>query len=294
VSGKHHVLVIEDDKPNAEEVRHLMAAEGFRVTIVDNARSAAAAIGKGGFCLVLLDLDIKEQPRSISGHTTHGLGLVRTIRSAYPGRREESRRAGAPWLPLVVVSGRVDKVNLAVELMKDADDVVEKLDGRAGILKAVRNSLADAGLMDHQHCSAIAATSKASTVELSIPGNVTGRRARVRLGSHEADVPESSLLILLRLMVGRLEQRRVHKAELGADAKEAGFKGISRLKTDIGPAVIKKLKPIRNDQKGSYWLDHSITIGACGSVELSRLGNARIDEAAARIQALLGSDGKPP
>ena len=284
----HRVLVVEDDVPTAQEYRHVLRAGGFQVSIADNAKDALALVKRSSACLVVADLDIKSDKKAIAGHTAHGFGLVRTIRELFPGKG-----SGAHWLPVVVISGRIGGISPTVDLMKSgADDVVEKPTSGQELLKRVVDACRAAGVLEHSDCARVKPrAAKRGELQLSIPGDVSGRRASIRFGDHESDLPESSLLVLLRLMVGSLENRRVNKSELGAKPKEAGFKGISRLKTEIGPAFIRKFKPIKNDQRGHYWLADTVTIGACDIARLAELRNAQITAVATKVEALR-SDGK--
>lgn len=291
MSGKHRALVVEDDQPTADEFAHILRAEGFDVSAVDNAKDGLRQVTEENYCLMVSDLDIKEEPDSLKGHTAHGSRLIESVRAIFPGKA-----GGVPCMPIVVVSGRVRGANPAVELMKaGADDVVQKPLTRSKLSKAVAEAMRVCGVEHHRDCSRIHRSTGGLTpavIRLAIPGDRTGRRTRIKIGGHDADLSESALQILLRLMVARLEGQPVHKTTLGAKPDEPGFKGISRLREEIGHAVVKALRPIGNDQRGNYWLVDEIAVGDCDTDKLAQLGNATISELARQLERLQASDGK--
>lgn len=291
MNTKHRVLLVEDDLAMADEFAHIFRAAGFEITAVDNVNDALKALGGAKYCAVVSDLDIKEEQSAIKGHTAHGFALVEAIRRLFPGKGRAS-----PWLPIVMVSGRAPEAEPAVELMKaGADDLVQKPASRKALVKALSEAMSASGLRTHEDCGRlhpITGDHRSQTIEISIPGDRSARRTRVRLAAHEADLSESALKVLLQLMVGRLEGRRLHKTELGAKPKEASFKKVSRLKSEIGHVVIRALKPILNDQRGNYWLADTVIVGPCDTAKIDGLGNATLTDLARRLEVLRASDGK--
>ena len=120
MSGKHRALVVEDDRPTAEDLAEILKSLDCDSVIADNKHGALAELQAGAFCFVLLDLEIKLEPGSIKGHTEHGNSLLREIRQAHadhPGR--------CHWLPILIVSGFAREMLATLEVMKDgANDVI--------------------------------------------------------------------------------------------------------------------------------------------------------------------------
>ena len=67
-----HVLVAEDNKINQRLIVMLLGAAGHRVDVVGNGEDAVAAVGRGGFDLVLMDIQMP---------VLDGVGAIRRIRA---------------------------------------------------------------------------------------------------------------------------------------------------------------------------------------------------------------------
>ncbi len=126
----HRVLIVEDDRPTAEDLADILRSLDCEPVIVDNKRDALVALRRESFCFAVLDLQIKMERGSIKGHDEFGRSLVREVRALYPDHAGRGYR-----LPILVVSGFAREVNSAVEVMKDgADDVIQKpFDGPRGV-----------------------------------------------------------------------------------------------------------------------------------------------------------------
>lgn len=97
------------------------------------------------------------------------------------------------------------------------------------------------------------------------------------------ELTDSSLTVLLHLMVAHRMGGIVHKSDLGA-REEQGFKGISILRNEIKPGLGLHSDIIENDYHGNYNLSADVTIGECATDKLLKIGDARISALARRLQ----------
>ncbi len=281
MTGRHRVLIVEDDRPIAEDLADILESLDCDSIIVDNKREALAALQQKPICLALFDLQVKLEADSIRGHIEAGRSLIRDARRMYP------EHAGACYrLPIVVISGHAREVESAVEVMKDgADDVIQKPFDSREVSRSVRQALERSGRASHRSCTALPARSRAPSdaLVLSIPGDRESRRTRVMIGATGLLLPDSSLRILLHLVVGKLTGEKIHKTELGARTDQ-GFRGISVLRDALKPALGEGLDLIENDHQGHYWLVDDVTIGDCDHEKLIAIGDHRITTLAERLR----------
>ena len=281
MTSRHRVLVVEDDRPTADDLVDLLRSLDCEPVVVDNKRVALARLQQETFCLALFDLQIKIEPDSIKGHIEAGRSLVREARKLYPDHAGPCYR-----LPILVVSGYAREVGSAVEVMKDgADDVIQKpLDSRE-VSSSVRQALERSGRASHQSCAAMPSPAPAppGAIVLAIPGDHERRRTRVLVGAKALSLTDASLRVLLHLVVGKVTGEKVHKTELGARTDQ-GFRGISVLRDVLKPALGEGVDIIKNDHQGYYWLVDDVVIGDCDPDKLSALGDAKITALAERLR----------
>jgi DNA-binding response OmpR family regulator len=284
MTGGHRALIVEDDRPTADDLAEILTSLGCDCSIATNKRDALSALAGDAYCLILLDLEIKLEPASIRGHTEHGNSLLREIRQLH------SEHTGLGfWLPILIVSGFAREVGAAVEVMKDgANDVIHKPFVGWEVSDTVRRALERSGRATHALCAAgpVARALDAKATPLSIPGDRVGRRTRVRFGSRSTLLTDSSLKVLLHLMVARAARTAVHKKELGA-RRDQGFKGISVLRDALKPALGEGIDIIGNDRHGGYYLTDDVTIGICDAEKLASIGDRKITELARELRRTL-------
>jgi len=289
MTGRHRVLVVEDDPPTAEDLADLLRSLDCEPIVVDNKQAALARLAQEPFCLALLDLQIKIESDSIRGHIEAGRSLVREARKLYPDHAGPCYR-----FPILVVSGYAREVASAVEVMKDgADDVIQKPLDSGEVSSRVRQALERSGRASHERCAALAGRAPASpgTLVLAIPGDRDRRRTRILVGATALHLVDASLRVLLHLVVGKLAGERVHKTELGARTDQ-GFRGISVLRDALKPALGDGLDIIKNDHQGYYWLADEVAIGDCDPDRLTEIGDAKITALARRLRALGAEPGQ--
>lgn len=281
MTSRHRVLVVEDDRPTADDLADLLRSLDCDPAVVDNKRDALDRLQQETFCLAVFDLQIKIEPDSIKGHIEAGRSLVRDARKLYPDHAGPCYR-----LPILVVSGYAREVTSAVDVMKDgADDVIQKpLDSRE-VSRSVRQALERSGRASHEACAAMPSPSPAppGAIVLAIPGDHERRRTRVLVGAKALGLTDASLRVLLHLVVGRVTGGKVHKTELGARADQ-GFRGISVLRDVLKPALEEGVDIIKNDHQGYYWLVDEVVIGECEPDKLIALGDAKITALAEQLR----------
>lgn len=282
--GRHRALIVEDDKAGAEDLELIIKALGCDSVVVDNKSDALAALKKRAFCFVLLDLEIKEGSDSIKGHVENGRSLLREMRRLCP-----DHTGVIHWMPIVVVSGFANEVDAAVEVMKDgAADVVRKPFSSSDVSAKIRSVLERSGRSAHDDCRVFQARPSAAAHDqlvLSIPGDRLRRRTLVTVNARPVYLTDSSLTLLLQLLVAHARGSGVHKRDLGA-TDEQGFKGISVLRAALEPAAGVG-DTIPNDHHGGYRLAAHVTIGACDINKLIAIDHLEITPLAAELGRLL-------
>ena len=288
MTGRHRVLVVEDDRSTAEDLEVLLRSLDYEPVVVDNKRDALARLAQEAFCVALFDLEIKIDRDSIKGHSEAGRSLVREARKLYP------EHAGACYrFPILVVSGHAREVVSAVDVMKDgADDVLQKPPDSRAVSIGVRQALERSGRASHAACAALAdqaavradrAAAPSGAIALAIPGDRDRRRTRVLVGATTLSLPDASLRVLLHLVVGKITGEKVHKTDLGARSDQ-GFRGISVLRDALKPALPEGVDIIKNDHQGYYWLTDEVTIGEVDPDKLIAIGDAQITALAEQLR----------
>ena len=284
MTNRHRTLIVEDDKPTADDLEDLVRSLDCDPIVVDNKKDARAALERETLCFALLDLQIKLEPDSLRGNVEAGTTLVREVRQRYP----EHAGAGRCYrMPILVVSGYAREADRAVQVMKDgADDVIQKpLDTRL-VAERVQHFLQRSGRSQHTACPALAPRSPASGLVISVSGERDRRRTKVIIGTTTIKLTDGDLRVLLHLIVAKFAGTKVHKTDLGA-SNDQGFKGISELRHEIAPALAEGADIIDNDYNGNYSLADGVTIGPCDIAKLIAIGDHKIVELAEKLRGYL-------
>lgn len=280
MTARHCVLIVEDNEEFSLGLQQILKSLDCDSIPVTNVEDAVRALETKPICLVLLDLEIKSEPDAIKGHVEHGKSLLRKIRQLH------SEHSGARfWLPVLVVSGFARERDVLLELMKDgASDVIEKPETKAAS-GAIRNALLESGRDTHHQCENHRSGLRdnfSKRVVVTIPGDRDKQRIIVRLGSQPVKLTVSSLRILLHLILGHLQNKQVHKNDLGAN-NEQGFKGISILRNEL-KQVLGEVDIVKNYYHGIYALIPSVEIGEITFDKLLELGDHQISRLVVKLQ----------
>jgi len=207
MKSRHCALIVEDDAETALDLGEILKSLGCDSVNVTNAEDAMRELETRSFCLVLLDLEIKGKPDAIKGHVEYGKALLRRIRQGH-----SDHTGWRFWLPVLVVSGFARERDEALELMKDnATDVIQKPINSRAVSAAIRKAWAESGRETHDGCEnhrVVDRDNFKEKVVLAIPGDRSKRRAVVRLGSQSVTLTDSSLRVLLHLVLATSKTNR--------------------------------------------------------------------------------------
>ena len=138
----------------AAEIADLLRSIGHDHIHVETLADARACIDRGGFCYVLLNLQIKADSQSIKPRVESGMTLLREIRQRYPLHGTQ----GEHLMPVIVISGHgKEPLNIIGAYRDGIDDFLVKPLGTQGqdVIGLIRNSLEKAGRTDHAQCEVL-------------------------------------------------------------------------------------------------------------------------------------------
>lgn len=127
--GNHKALIVEDERDMAIEIADLLQSMGYDHATVDNLADARRLLEEGGFCFVLLDLQIKNEKYSIRPRVEAGMTFLRELRQKHPRRGNNDMHL----LPVIVVSGHAkEHEDIVRAFQAGANDFVRKPLGQFG------------------------------------------------------------------------------------------------------------------------------------------------------------------
>ncbi len=150
------ILVAEDNPVNQEVARALLQRRGHDVTVVENGRLAVEVVQKGGFDVVLMDVQMPEMDglaatRAIRALPAHA-GIPIIAVTAHALAEEHARCLAAGMQACVVKPFRPDALFAVVEGWGGGDDAGREVippavphEGPAVDVAGLRRSMADAG-----------------------------------------------------------------------------------------------------------------------------------------------------
>ncbi len=292
MSGKHVALVVEDEPEMYEELRELLGSIGHDLVHAASQKEALALLEKGGFCYVLLDLQIKVEPDSIRPRVEAGHALLEQIRKRHPQRNREDYHC----LPVLMMSGHAkEHHNVVKAFQAGANDFLTKPFGEnvPSIDEKIRAALRRSGRDEHTRCATVLREAErapdvktgASRATLEITGRTVQKRTEVLVDGKPALLTNSSFITLMHLVAGRVHAKDgwVPKSELGAK-DDQGWKGISRLRDELVPFLPAGVTPADNDKAKSYRLHPAIELGSIDGKTLDEHWDARVRKLAASLR----------
>jgi DNA-binding response OmpR family regulator len=283
VSSRHTALVVEDDVGTSDGLVEILKGVDCDSVVTDNKSRALELLITTSPCIILLDLEIREQADAIKGHTAHGISLLKRIRELHPEHPGLSW-----WLPVVVISGFASEINEAVQVMRDgATTLVQKPFKIREVSNTLLEELRRSGRDMHASCLRGPVAARTADQELLIRfiGDHDGHRSKVMIGSTALELANSELKLLLQLALAHQKGEPVHKIALGAKKDESGYKSVSRLRNELKPALTGGPDIITNDHHGNYGLANNVVVAECHAVKLKKIGDATITELAAKVAA---------
>lgn len=296
MGAEHHVaLLVEDDPGTAEQVKDLLSVLGIEYRHAATQQHALELVEQGGFCIALLDLQIKRNEDSIMAHLEAGQSVLDAIRAKYG---EQNRKKRMHWLPVVIMTGFAKETEYVVEMMRrGADDYeIKPFAEMRKLADKIRDALERSERAQHTHCEEASRRArgasandvvrdepKGGAMRLSITGARRGKRSVVLLDDREVLLPNSALVIALHLVAGRMAggDGWVHRSDMGA-REERGWKGISRLRQECAFA---SQDLVENDGSGRYRLAAAIKVAELDLAALRQHDEAKVRELAGIISS---------
>lgn len=210
----HTALIVEDEPEMAAEIADLLRSFGHGHSHVETLADARARLGEGGFCYVLLDLQIKADSQSIKPRVESGMTLLREIRQRFPVRSAE----GTHLMPVIVISGHGKEPHDIIGAFRDGiDDFIVKPLGAHGqnVGNQIRLALQKAGRTDHAQCEARTRQAAGQTERPS--GN--------RCFSHLPDYSQVSLKGEFYLFTGEIQRSAIRILHAAAQSEQPWLTG---------------------------------------------------------------------
>jgi DNA-binding response OmpR family regulator len=295
--ARHVALLVEDEPEMAEELGELLESLGYDHIHASTQEEAKRLAERGRFCFVILDLQIKVNEDSIKPRVEAGQHLLEHIRSLYP-RRNSADKYG---LQILVMSGHTKEHHYVVKAFQNgADDFITKplSDNQPPFSDKLRDALRRSQREQHAQCAAAMSNARASAMpmpvseprlSLTVTAVLQGERIEVRFGERTAPLSPNPFVILLHLIAGRLRggEGWVHRDDMGA-TDEQGWKGISRLKEQLRPALPDGQPFYENDGHGRYRLHPNVEITRVDCDGLKSHSDHRVCKLATEIHSLFG------
>jgi DNA-binding response OmpR family regulator len=303
-SGKHkHIaLMVEDDPSLAEALGDLLKSLGHGFIHAETQEEGLRLMEEGQFCFAILDLQIKVDADAVYPMVEAGEQLQRQIREHYPQRNADDHH----HLQILAMSGHAKDMSNVIQMLQNgADDfVVKPLGENTPPLHAkIQECLRKSGRDSHRNCARIMnlargvkgtksnpkpnRTTELSGTCLTILGNIQGKRTEVAINGVSQFLPDTQLLLLMRMVVGRTRNGTgwVHKNDLGSRDAE-GFKGMSNLNSSMKPLLPVGMSFYENDKMGSYRINQEVVIGDIDHKQLAKHCQKEIHRLSDEIQQM--------
>ncbi len=237
---RHVALIVEDDPQIAVILKEFVGSLGHDWIHEATLEEVRAAVAAGGYCYVLLDMQI---PADAHSRAVVGCGetALEVIRRAAP----ERTKAGKHVLPILVVtsySRHPDFVSKMYDM--DANGFIAKpFDDRADlILDKIRAALARAERVDHSCCAAVLAASPermtpGSVVRVAIDGKRGAARTDVLVNDTRGSLQDMLFVVFLHMVAAHLRD-----PEAWTSAAKLGMARNDKATTRIR-AALKELLP---------------------------------------------------
>jgi len=216
---RHTALIVEDEPDMAAEIADLLRSFGHGHIHVESLADARAALDRGGFCYVLLDLQIKADSQSIKPRVEYGMAVLREIRQRYPVHGPQ----GTHLMPVIVISGNSKEPHDIIGAFRDGiNDFVLKPLGAHGqdVGAQIERCLRKAGRIEHDKC-------EERTAEA---GGEAGKRAGNGCFSHSPDYSQVSFNGAIYLFTGAIQRSAVRCLHAAARTKQPWLPGKLLLK----------------------------------------------------------------
>jgi DNA-binding response OmpR family regulator len=279
MGDRHVALIVEDDPHIADIEKELVTSLGHEWRYAATLEEVRAAMAVGGYCYVLLDLQI---PANGDSHAAVGCGetALQLLRRAAPARNA----AGKHTLPIVVVTSYSrDPEYVSKMYDMDASGWVTKPFGERidVVLDKIRVALVRAEREDHTACVALAAPSRDGVVRVvRIVIDGTGASGRVFVDGQCVMLQDSYFVVFLKMAVLHL---RAPGAWRTADELGIASRGwaASRVRTAFKGVVPPTFEMVEARKGTGYRLNPGVVVERIEWGTLARHGQAAVRKLAA-------------
>ncbi len=294
MNDQHVALVVEDEPEMAAEITEILTSLGHRCVHTESLEEGSELAERGGFCYVLLDLQIKPTRDSIRPRVEAGETLMGRIRKQFPRRNAADKHD----LQILLMSGHVKEHEAVVRMLQTGgDDFIKKPLGenKTPLDTKIRTALRQSGRDSHCHCAArnreatsSAASSvgapRAETISLSLGGRPMKKRTALQVGDKSVALTTPSFVLALHLMVGRLRGDGVLPAALGARTQPQ--RTLQQLCEQLAPYLPKGMSVAEVGPDGRFHLHPSVDLGSLDPRCIEGHSEARVKRLAAELLRL--------
>ena len=299
MSGVHVALIVEDDPQVADVLKELVASLGHAWRHARTLEEVRAAVAAGGYCYVLLDMQI---PADATSREAVGCGetALRLVRRANPARNAEDNHV----LPVIVVTGYSRAPDFVSKMHKNgADDFIPKPFGDRPdrILDTIRTALELAGREEHGACDAArgeraipspvgavaesappanASSTTAEPVRFAIEGTCLGQRNDLLVNGARATLPDSQFTIFLYAVLVHLRAPGEWEsaAKLGMTRNSWAP---SRIQSELKELVPPGVRVLESNKPHAFRLNPAIVIERVEWAALAKHPQAAVRKIAA-------------
>jgi CheY-like chemotaxis protein len=249
-AAAHTAFIVEDDPAMAALLVALVESMGHAWIHAETLAEAREAIALGGFCYVLLDMQI---PSTTGAPPVVGCGetVLRELRAKHPDRNARGKHV----LQIIVVTSYSREPEFVTRMLKmDADDFVAKPVVRQEIVAdKIREGLALAAREDHAAC----AREAAARAPLVLGGREEGRCTYVLVHGQPRELQNAWFVALVRMVIAHAGRTWVEKAPAGIAAEVP-----SRITQALKGLLPAGQKLVESNQNGGIRLNAKVVAHA--------------------------------
>lgn len=308
MNGRRHVaLVIEDDALEMAEIVEFLDTIGIGAIKAATREEAEECIRRGGYCFVLLDLELPLTPKTKTIEV--GIALLAFIRRIYPARNVQDRYC----LPVVVTSQNAKDRDRALKLTgKGAESIIidkPLSSNQPTVTDKIEEILRLSDRESHEKCDAIdiearrprarpggESVAQPDPCRLDILGTRERKRTLIALGGRRVPLKRQTFIMTLHLVLARLRGPGIWVAVQKIDRKVGrGYKGFSRLMEDVRTSLPDGVEFFYdNNLNGDYQLHEKIKLGPIAVDVLDKHSEVAIQDLSKEIRVLLERPNPAP
>jgi DNA-binding response OmpR family regulator len=252
--AKHVALIVEDHRDTARVLVDMVRSIGHDARVVETLEEVRAEIARGGFCYVLLDLEIPVEPGA-PPMIGAGETALELLRESDHRRNDDGRH----WLQILIVTAYSTEPDF-VSRMYDADAngfIAKPFGDRPElVLDRIRNCLKRARRDKHELCAPAKGAPERVTLAL---GARLAKRDEVFVNGVRCELQHGRFVLLVKLIDDHLRAKGSwsSRSVLGiVRSPEAP----SRLRDALAPGVPEGFEIIQSDRAGSHRLNPLIEV----------------------------------